>query len=447
MDPLLTQRGSQDVSQSRERVKRARHRSPSPSTKHDLFLQQVYDQAWGKRWPSKTCTISRDELGLDTDLFIGVDSIALPGDDVPDRGTSKVSRLAQSTQVDIHPDHVNAARHRDISESTALEPGSSLTMKVNKTDAVVVGGGGINHDLAPIPDEWEYTCLLDIRPLMEVIGGLSITSHEHPTTTIVIRDDYATLLKALEGSKHSFVVTGQSGIGKSIFLIYLLIYRLERCLPTAIDLTGYNFILFSAGGVTVHNPKRDSWCLTEDCWALSDSNACVSQPCQAFRSSRARVIQTTPPQPHRWKEWRKQMSASVAIADLPTLFEIAAVAKEDGLSPVDAIATARKWGPCIRGVLSILYSPHGDSMRDDQVRRAVLALHWNPSAVLLGEGPRVVHDSVEDLLFLRRWPDNLGLSWISAPTPYLAQLLDEARCMMDSKKLVELDDLLRRPAM
>lgn len=89
---------------------------------------------------------------------------------------------------------------------------------------------------------------------------------------------------------------------------------------------GYDFILFSAGGVTVHNPKRDSWCLPEDCWALSDSNACVSHPCQAFRISGApRVIQTMLPEPHREKEWRKQMGAGVVIADLPTLFEIAAV--------------------------------------------------------------------------------------------------------------------------
>lgn len=88
-------------------------------------------------------------------------------------------------------------------------------------------------------------------------------------------------------------------IGKSIFLIYSLLYRLERRLPTAIELMGYDLILFSAGGVTVHNPKRDSWCLPEDCWALSDSNACVSHPCQAFRISGApRVIQTMPPEPH-----------------------------------------------------------------------------------------------------------------------------------------------------
>lgn len=100
-----------------------------------------------------------------------------------------------------------------FSESTALEPDSSLTTKVKQTDAVVYGGDGIDHDFAPIPDEWEYTCLLDIWPLMTVIGGLVITCHEDPLTTIVIRDDYATLLKAMEGSKHSFVVTGQSCIG------------------------------------------------------------------------------------------------------------------------------------------------------------------------------------------------------------------------------------------
>ncbi len=95
----------------------------------------------------------------------------------------------------------------------------------------------------------------------------------------------------------------------------------------------------------------------------------------------------------------------------------------------------------------ILRSSHEDSLQDDQVRRAVCALRVNTSAVLLDGEPRVVHYSVENLLFLRRQLDNLGLSWIFAPKPHLAEMLDEARCMMDSKKLVQLDELLRRPAM
>lgn len=62
------------------------------------------------------------------------------------------------------------------------------------------------------------------------------------------------------------------------------------------------------------------------CWALTDSNAKVNEPCEAFLSNAQCVVQTTPPKPIRWKEWTKQkVTAAVLVMDLPHGYEIAAV--------------------------------------------------------------------------------------------------------------------------
>ncbi|RPD82822.1 hypothetical protein L226DRAFT_565350 [Lentinus tigrinus ALCF2SS1-7] len=60
---------------------------------------------------------------------------------------------------------------------------------------------------------------------------------------LVIRPEYEFLRETLETGylqeDDAVVVTGQPGIGKTVFLLYLLnlLYRLQRKLPTAIQLS------------------------------------------------------------------------------------------------------------------------------------------------------------------------------------------------------------------
>lgn len=65
--------------------------------------------------------------------------------------------------------------------------------------------------------------------------------------------------------------------------------------------------------------------LPEEYWALADSNADMTQPCYTFQSSLARVIQTSLPQPQRWKQWTKQSFGVVVFADVPRTLEILAI--------------------------------------------------------------------------------------------------------------------------
>jgi hypothetical protein len=114
-------------------------------------------------------------------------------------------------------------------------------------------------------------------------------------------------------------------LGKTTFLFYLLLYRLERKLPTAIQLGALHYFIFDEQGAKVHSLSESDPRL-EKCWALTDSNDVVSQPCEVFKARAERAILTSSPKPERWKEWIKQKNGYCIISDLPSVPEIAAIA-------------------------------------------------------------------------------------------------------------------------
>ena len=113
-------------------------------------------------------------------------------------------------------------------------------------------------------------------------------------------------------------------LGKSVFLFYLLLHRLERCLPTAVQLDADFYFVFDAEGAACHRLHDRSKKL-EQCWALADSSDLVQQPCKLFMNRAKCVIQMSSPKAVRWKEWIKQKLGLCFYMDLPTVPEIAAV--------------------------------------------------------------------------------------------------------------------------
>jgi len=113
-------------------------------------------------------------------------------------------------------------------------------------------------------------------------------------------------------------------LGKSTFLYYVLLRRLEDKLPTAVQLTQRHYYIFDGSGAVVRPSSFFDSRLSE-CWALTDSNANVTQPCEAFQSKALRIIQATSPKPARWNEWYKQRSGMWVIVDPPSVPEIAAI--------------------------------------------------------------------------------------------------------------------------
>lgn len=116
-----------------------------------------------------------------------------------------------------------------------------------------------------------------------------------------------------------------SALDKSAFLLYLLLHRLERKQPTAIQFSPDWIFIFDRHGVDVRSAEdMDSVRLT-DCWALADSNASLIEPCVAFQVHAERLVHTCLPSPDRWKTWIKQKEGKRIVSELPTLVEIAAI--------------------------------------------------------------------------------------------------------------------------
>lgn len=110
-----------------------------------------------------------------------------------------------------------------------------------------------------------------------------------------------------------------------MFLIYLLLWRLERKLPTAIQVDNTRYFVFDDKGASSHSTRDEAEPRLSPCWALADSNAYAAQPCVQFMCGPEVVIQSSPPQPARWKGWLKQMMGECIFTELPTVMEISAI--------------------------------------------------------------------------------------------------------------------------
>ncbi|KAF9012133.1 hypothetical protein BDZ89DRAFT_963666 [Hymenopellis radicata] len=222
--------------------------------------------------------------------------------------------------------------------------------QVNADDELYFDGG-----VDGITDSFTYDCLDDVgkatAALWMIMGFSDI---------LVVREeyDYYDLVRMmLERSGHqALVVTGHPGIGKTTFLIYLLLYRLERKLPTAVQLSNDHYFIFDehrarARQLTYNDPRL------QKCWALANSNNSLTQPCRVFSSRAQRVIQITPPTPERWKKWAKHCGAAIIVMDLPKVMEIGAVLKELRLDVSVTLSLVGKWGPSLRTVITIVEDP------------------------------------------------------------------------------------------
>ncbi|KAI0692191.1 hypothetical protein C8T65DRAFT_762459 [Cerioporus squamosus] len=184
-------------------------------------------------------------------------------------------------------------------------------------------------------------------------GGLTPTVKD----VLVTRPEYVWLRDTIETgylrTTKAIVITGHPGIGKTVFLLQLLLHRLEQRLPTAIHLKGRHLVVFNQEGATIWGVE-DTIEMTRDYWALSDSNNNIVEPCEAFQSSDARIIQASSPKPSRWKDWTKYHNARILVADLPRPLEIGAIVKELGLDVAETDDYIGKWDPCTRTILNLL---------------------------------------------------------------------------------------------
>ncbi|VDB90049.1 unnamed protein product [Peniophora sp. CBMAI 1063] len=330
------------------------HHSPIPQHE-SAALRSFYDSAWGRQWTP-----------LNNIRVIATPPGSLPGhidDDAP------VINIATST--------------------LELEPGTPL--------------------------DQTYTCYGSLHTLFLALGLAE--DHFGEEGVLVVRPEYELLRERLmSGDLERFervVVTGHPGIGKTMCMLYILLYRLHRKLPTAIEVRSGEFTIFDGQGCTTYTNQISASSAAHErlkaCWALSDSNAHVTIPSISFVSRAARVVQFTSPEEKRWKGWSKEWGAVLVIMDLPTMLDIAAVAHAYSHSPTEALTLASEFGPSLRTLQSLLdghlYLASLRSQIQDQTQLLCSDAHLASSL----SGFNLIepdHEKVDALVYLRplrRW--------------------------------------------
>ncbi|KIM25413.1 hypothetical protein M408DRAFT_26200 [Serendipita vermifera MAFF 305830] len=188
-----------------------------------------------------------------------------------------------------------------------------------------------------IPPHLKYRYFTKIRHLKTT---LHIDPGKVADDVLVVREEYETLRRVLEDdfkNLRSIVVTGHPGIDKSTFLLHLLLHRLEKKLPTAVQFGARNYFIFDKQGAKVNSLDYRDPRLGE-CWGLTNGNNDILQLCETFRKVAKRVILVSPPE------------------HLPSVPEIAAIAKErrkvePSYDPSSTLSLVRKWGPSTRNII------------------------------------------------------------------------------------------------
>ncbi|KAJ7211278.1 hypothetical protein GGX14DRAFT_624098 [Mycena pura] len=275
---------------------------------------------------------------------------------------------------------------------------------------------------------------------------------------IVIREEYKYLHGKLEKKsesvqrKYAAVVTGQPGIGKTTFLVYLLLQRLQQKKPTAFQVKMDHFCLFDEEGVALLTVKEPACKRLGACWALVGSNASLEKPCELFTSEAMVIVQTASPEPAKWKGWLKQLLGDVIVSELPTTLEIAAIAKEFKLDATLTGRLVRKWGPSTKNIITLLEHWGNEKMkwyleknlRDDveAAARAVLASPEGLFAMLIDTNARALSSTGSAAVFVRPFQGE-GRRWLSRsqvfiPTEYLAGIVGNQSTQLANADVLKL---------
>ena len=152
-----------------------------------------------------------------------------------------------------------------------------------------VGSAVPNGDTVLIPasvpveadvSDTQYYDYYDDMQLLKAAIGLTVYVEDG----VVSRPEYDRLVRRMDDgdlkSMEKVVVTGQPGIGKTMFLIFVLLDRMRQRLPTAIQVQNDMYHIFDEEGcatVFIHNCQASRAMFgrherLQKCWALVDSN-------------------------------------------------------------------------------------------------------------------------------------------------------------------------------
>ncbi|KAF8346138.1 hypothetical protein F5887DRAFT_962858 [Amanita rubescens] len=269
-----------------------------------------------------------------------------------------------------------------------------------------------------------------------LLAELGLTSINYREKVLLVREEYNTVLDTLEDWNRlgggGVIVTGQAGIGKTIFLFYVLLRRLSAGLPTAFHVFSDRFFLFTEAGASQHDVVDQSGLkLPPGTWALSNSGEVIEQPCAAFLSAppgRAWIIQATSPKRSRWREWKKQLRAKLYVMDWFHPNELRVLGQLLGLNTTALLSYYRTWGPCARTCIAMVKG----RLTVDEHNRNVSIAAGNSFGLIT----QFDSDEVWDVLFFVR-PDKLSADSRSAiraeiPTKHLRGIVALSVAQIDA---------------
>ncbi|CAA7264998.1 unnamed protein product [Cyclocybe aegerita] len=259
-----------------------------------------------------------------------------------------------------------------------------------------------------------------------------------PEDLLLVREEYVhaydTILMDTErqppGHRSAFLVTGQPGIGKTLFLLYVLARRLQEKEPVALQINSSEYALFCEQGVSIHS--SESGRVPTGAWALSDSSDGHRGLCSAFQKPFAHVIHTSSPASSRWKDWVKRLGAIKYIMDvwLPEEFRTLLIMFK--LDVLQGKALFDKYGPSPRIIIDILRkrTPENGYLQDIKTAAATFARQF-----------LVMFPNIESLDFsgdvsskiftVRPNNNDRRLAALSIPTPLIASALGVAFSSQD----------------
>ena len=156
--------------------------------------------------------------------------------------------------------------------------------------------------------------------------------------SILVREEYRDMLRHIsnlcEKGNRGVVVTGMPGIGKyldyhqrilasppftgkTFFLYFVLIERILDGRSTAFQWDPSRVVLL----LNRHDVRTFPSAINFDpegypgTWALVDSNSSLVTPRSEFIDARSKffVVQAASPRPERWKTWKKELTAEMAV--------------------------------------------------------------------------------------------------------------------------------------
>ncbi|KAM6496970.1 hypothetical protein JOM56_007443 [Amanita muscaria] len=214
------------------------------------------------------------------------------------------------------------------------------------------------------------------------------------------------------------LVTGQPGIGKSLFLFYVLARRLHERGSVAFQIDKRKYCLFDQNGVTLHSTTYAR--VPAGTWALSDTDLGARYgPCAAFWKPAFHVIHTSWPDSVHWKSWVKNLGASKYIMDVWGLEEFQTLLALKALNIPQGKSLFEKFGPSPRIIIDILTSNFNEDEYENEVNTAAYKLAAEFSAVFLDLNELNFADKISSKVFTVR-PKKTRIYTLEIPTPFLS---------------------------